>query len=106
MWVFEVLSYTLKNGILESQRLFSHFHILLVLKTNNKPPVPNMFSVLILKRIFSNQPPVYYAFYFFFNLVSASCLNATTIHKVYERSGIFFSSYKKFERMVGWLFWV
>ena len=60
MWVFKVLSYTLKTRFLEWQRLFSHFCILLVLMKNDKLLVPNMFSVLIFKHVFSNLPLDYF----------------------------------------------
>ena len=56
MWVFKVLSYTLKTRFLDWQRLFSYFYILLVLMKNVKLLVPNMFSVLIFKHSFSNLP--------------------------------------------------
>ena len=56
MWGFKVLSLTLKTGFSEWQRLFSYFYILLVLMKNDKLLVPNMFSVLIFKHIFSNLP--------------------------------------------------
>ena len=56
MWVFKVLSQTLKTRFLEWQRLFSYFYTLLVLMKTDKLLVPNMFSVLIFKHIFSNLP--------------------------------------------------
>ena len=63
MWVFKSLSLTLKTRFLEWQRLFSHFYILLVLIKNDILLVPNMFSVLIFKHIFSNLPLDYYSWH-------------------------------------------
>ena len=68
MWVFKVLSLTLKTRFVERQRLFSHFYILLVLMKNDKLLVPNMFSVLIFKRIFSNLPLDYFDIVFKYNV--------------------------------------
>ena len=62
MLVYKVLSQTLKTHFSEWQRLFSHFYILLVLMKNDKLLVPNMFSVPILKLIFSSLPLDYFIF--------------------------------------------